>query len=133
MVDTERYTIRFTPRRARSTWSAINVARVAELTRLGRMHPAGQTAFAARREARTGIYSYEQRKTAALGTAQERLFRRNRRAWAFFAAQPPSYQRTAAWWVISAKREETRVSRLATLITDSAAGERIGPLRRTKG
>jgi uncharacterized protein YdeI (YjbR/CyaY-like superfamily) len=129
-VDEARYSIRFTPRQARSTWSAVNVARVAELTRVGRMHAAGQAAFAARHEARTGTYSYEQRKTAALGAAEERRFRRNRRAWAFFESQAPGYRRTAIWWVISAKRAETQAARLATLISDSEAGVRIRPLRR---
>ncbi|CAN5737648.1 YdeI/OmpD-associated family protein [soil metagenome] len=131
-VDAERYVIRFTPRKTTSTWSAVNIARVAELTRQGRMQPAGQVAFARRTEAKSGIYAYEQRKTAALDAAAERKFRACRKAWEFFQAQPPWYRRTATWWVISAKREETRQKRLATLIEDSAAGRTLGQLTRNE-
>jgi uncharacterized protein YdeI (YjbR/CyaY-like superfamily) len=128
-VDEDRYTIRFTPRRARSTWSTVNVARATELLRLGHMHAAGQQAFEARET--SGVYSYEQRSAACLTPEQERLFRRAARAWHFFESQPPGYRRTAIYWVTSAKKQETRAARLATLIRDSAAGVRIGPLRRT--
>jgi uncharacterized protein YdeI (YjbR/CyaY-like superfamily) len=94
------------------------------------MRPAGNAAFAARIEAKSAVYAYEQRGTAKLGEAYERRFRANKRAWAFFAAQAPWYRRTAAWWVISAKKEETRLKRLATLIDDSARSRPIGPLKR---
>jgi uncharacterized protein YdeI (YjbR/CyaY-like superfamily) len=124
------YTIRFTPRRPTSIWSAVNVARVAELTRLGRMRPAGVKAFAARTPERTGIYSFERLAAANLTPAQERTLRANPRAAAFFEAQPPGYRKTAIHWVVSAKRPETRQRRLELLIIDSAAGRRIGPLRR---
>jgi uncharacterized protein YdeI (YjbR/CyaY-like superfamily) len=127
-VDEQRYTIRFTPRRPRSTWSLVNVTRAAELLTLGRMHAAGQRAFEARRT--SGVYSYEQRSAAQLTPEQTRQFRRVAQAWKFFESQPPSYRRTAVFWVTSAKRDETRAARLATLIRDSAAGLRIGPLRR---
>jgi uncharacterized protein YdeI (YjbR/CyaY-like superfamily) len=126
------YKIRFTPRRAGSNWSVVNIKRVGELTALGLMQPAGLEAFAARKEKRSGVYAYEQRKTAALDAEQERRFRRNKRAWEFFQAQPPSYRQVATWWVISAKREETRERRLATLIDDSSAGRRIAQLRRNE-
>jgi uncharacterized protein YdeI (YjbR/CyaY-like superfamily) len=129
-IDDERYTIRFTPRKARSTWSAINIKRVAELTKLGRMQPAGIEAFARRAESRSQIYSYEQRAEAVLDDEFERTFRANRRAWEFFQGQPPWYRRTATHWVMTAKKEETRRKRLATLIADSANGNRIGPLSR---
>jgi uncharacterized protein YdeI (YjbR/CyaY-like superfamily) len=129
-VDAERYTIRFTPRRRGSTWSAVNVARAAELAHLGRMHPAGQSAFEARRT--TGVYSYEQRQAARLTPEHERQFRQVESAWRFFEAQPPSYRRTAIFWVTSAKQDETRARRLAILIRDSAGGLRIGPLRRSE-
>ena len=129
-IDEERYTIRFTPRKPRSTWSAINLKRVDELTKLGRMQPAGAAAFARREAARSQIYSYEQRSEAALDDGFEREFRANERAWAFFQAQPPWYRRTAIYWVMTAKREETRQKRLATLIDDSAHGRRIAPLSR---
>jgi len=124
------YMIRFTPRKPRSTWSTVNIARVAELTRLGRMRPAGLAAFAQRLEAKSAIYAYEQRENAALGAEAEQQFRANPAAWEFFQAQPAWYRRTASWWVISAKRPETRAKRLATLIDDSAGGRTIRELTR---
>jgi uncharacterized protein YdeI (YjbR/CyaY-like superfamily) len=127
-VDAERYTIRFTPRQPRSTWSAVNIARVAELTRLGRMQPAGLEAFAQRAEDRSGVYAYEQRQAAALEAAEEAQFRANPAAWAYFQARPPSYRKAAIWWVVSAKEEETRRKRLAALIADSEAGRPIPSL-----
>ena len=129
-VDGERYTIRFTPRKARSTWSAVNIKRVAELTKLGRMQPAGLEAFARRETARSQIYAYEQRSEAALDEAAEREFRANQKAWTFFEARPPWYRRTAIYWVMTAKKEETRRTRLATLIDDSAHGRTIKHLTR---
>lgn len=106
-VDEASYRIRFTPRRARSNWSAVNVARVAELTEQGLMRPAGLCAFERRSEDRTGIYSHERRHAARLDPEQERRLRADTAAWEFFQAQPPSYRRTAIHWVINAKREET--------------------------
>jgi uncharacterized protein YdeI (YjbR/CyaY-like superfamily) len=129
-LDDESYTNRFTPRRKRSNWSAVNVARVEELTRLGRMRPAGLKAFEERGPERTGIYSYEQRHLAELGDEYEREFRADERAWEFFQAQPPGYRKTATWWVVSAKKEETRRRRLATLIDDSRQGRTIRQLTR---
>ena len=124
------YTIRFTPRKSTSNWSAINVARVADLTKLGRMRPAGLRAFDARKPEKTAIYAFERKKTATLTTAEEKRLRANRKAAAFFDAQPPWYQRTVIHWVISAKREETRERRLSILIRDSAAGRTVPPLTR---
>ena len=118
----ESYAIRFTPRRQSSTWSKINLKRVEELEALGLMQPAGRAAHAARTAAKSGIYAYEQRDQARLTPEQERTFKRNRKAWSYFQAEAPWYRRTATYWVVSAKREETRVKRLATLIADSAAG-----------
>jgi len=132
-IDEVRYSNRITPRKPRSTWSAVNIARAQELIRLGRMHPAGMAAFERRTEERSAIYSYEQRKSARLDPAAERSFRANKKAWTFFQAQAPGYRQAATWWVISAKREETRKKRLATLIADSALGRAIGPLRRRPG
>ena len=129
-IDAIRYRIRFTPRKATSTWSAINVKRVAELTKLGLMHSAGIKAFEARRGDKTGIYAYEQRKTAMLSPAYQKQFRANKKAWAFFQSQPPWYQRTATYRVTSAKQEATRQKRLAELIRDSEAGLAIKELRR---
>jgi uncharacterized protein YdeI (YjbR/CyaY-like superfamily) len=126
----EAYTIRFTPRQAGSIWSAVNVARMQELIAQGLVHPAGLAAFERRRDDRIAVYSYERRKNAQLPEEFERELRANAAAAEFFDAQPPSYRRTAAHWVISAKLQETRARRLAQLIADSAAGLRVGPLRR---
>ncbi|HJR06020.1 MAG TPA: YdeI/OmpD-associated family protein [Pyrinomonadaceae bacterium] len=130
-VDEMSYKIRFTPRRARSIWSAVNIKRVEELAREGRMRPAGEKAFAARTENRSGIYAYEQRQTELVEPYGEKL-RRNRTAWKFFEAQTASYRKAASWWVLSAKREETRLKRLQTLIEDSAAGRTLAQYTRTK-
>ena len=124
-IDERSYKIRFTPRKRGSNWSAINIARVAELTRAGRMQAAGLKAFEARVEAKSAIYSYEQRRTAAFDEADEQQFRAQAKAWKFFQAQPPGYRRLATWWATSAKRAATRQKRLTTLIADSAAGRRI--------
>jgi uncharacterized protein YdeI (YjbR/CyaY-like superfamily) len=127
------YVIRFTPRRSRSVWSAVNIKRVAELTRLGLMRPAGVQAFEKRTGDRSGIYAYEQRKGAKLSGAYKRSFRANEKAWKFFQAQPPWYQRTASWWIVSAKKEETRLKRLAQLVEDSEQKRTIRELRRPAG
>lgn len=129
-LDADRYVIRFTPRRPGSIWSAVNLRRVAELTKEGRMQPVGLAAHAKAKDGRSGLYSYEQRKKAELPPEMETRFRRSSRAWAFFQSQPPSYRHTATWWVISAKRDDTRERRLATLIEDSAAGRRLKHLAR---
>jgi uncharacterized protein YdeI (YjbR/CyaY-like superfamily) len=125
-LDDGRYVIRFTPRKPNSTWSAVNIARAKDLVRLGRMSAAGLRAFEKRTPEKSAIYSYEQRRTAALTAADEKTFRANPRAWTFFRAQPAGYQRLLTYWIISAKRDETRAKRLARLIADSAAGRRIG-------
>jgi uncharacterized protein YdeI (YjbR/CyaY-like superfamily) len=130
-IDEISYRIRFTPRKPSSIWSAINVKRVAELTKLGLMRPAGTKAFEARKGDKTGIYAYEQRKNAKLSPAFEKQFRANKKAWAYFQAQPPWYQRTASYLVISAKQEETRQKRLDQLIKDSGAGRPIKELARS--
>jgi uncharacterized protein YdeI (YjbR/CyaY-like superfamily) len=123
----ESYTIRFTPRKPRSIWSAVNIKRVGELTELGRMRPSGLKAFNERDRERTGLYSNEQ-EALQLDPAYEEQFRATPRAWEFFRSQPPSYRKPALWWVMSAKKEETRLRRLSTLIEDSAAGRRIAAL-----
>lgn len=122
--DEQSYTIRFTPRRKGSIWSTINIGRVEVLTAEGRMQPAGLAAYAARRADRSEVYAYEQR-SAELGEASARIFRKNRKAWAFFESQPPFYRKRACWWVESAKKEETRLARLEKLIALSAEGKRI--------
>ena len=123
-IDEVSYKIRFTPRKQRSTWSAVNIKRVGELTEQGLMQKAGLEAFAARQENRSGIYSYEQR-SPELPVQYAKKLKKNASAWKFFQAQPPSYRKAVNWWVVSAKQEETRLKRLDKLIDDSAAGRRI--------
>jgi uncharacterized protein YdeI (YjbR/CyaY-like superfamily) len=127
-LDEDSYTIRFTPRRKGSIWSKVNTRRAEELIELKRMHPSGLKAFEARDPEKTGIYSFE-RENAQLSAEDEATFRANRKAWRFFELQPPGYRKIAIFYVMSAKREETRARRLRTLINESAAGRRIGLLR----
>jgi uncharacterized protein YdeI (YjbR/CyaY-like superfamily) len=129
-IDDSSYKIRFTPRKPRSVWSAINVKRATELSTLGLMHPAGLAAFQRRDGDRSEIYSYEQRKKAELPAAYKRKFRDHSEAWKFFQAQPPGYQRICSWWVISAKKEETRLKRLAALMECSRQQRKIPALAR---
>ena len=129
-IDDESYTNRFTPRRKGSIWSAINLKRVRELEAEGLLTPAGLKVYNERDVARTTRYSFE-RETVEFGRAALAQFKQNRRAWSFFQSQPPSYRRTATWWVISAKQEATQQRRLAQLMADSEAGLRIAQLRPT--
>jgi uncharacterized protein YdeI (YjbR/CyaY-like superfamily) len=124
-VDDEAYTIRFTPRRKGSIWSAINIRRVKVLTAEGRMLPAGLAAFDARSDKKSGIYSYEQRHQARLEPALEKTFRANKKAWTFFSTVPPAARQTVIYWVATAKQPETRRVRLERLIKASAAGQRL--------
>ena len=123
-IDDTSYMIRFTPRKARSIWSAVNIKRAGELIEQGLMRPAGLKAFTAHEENRSGIYSYEQR-SPELPAQYRKILNKNSRAMKFFDAQPPSYRKAANWWVQSAKKEETRLTRLAKLIEHSGKGERI--------
>lgn len=125
-IDGERYCIRFTPRKAGSIWSRVNIARFRKLQGEGLVAPAGATAFERGHE-RTQHYSYENSARELEGADLAR-FKANTRAWAFFQASAPSYRKVALWWVLSAKRAETRERRLDTLIGDCAAGRRIGAL-----
>jgi uncharacterized protein YdeI (YjbR/CyaY-like superfamily) len=122
------WTIRLTPRRKGSIWSAVNVAKVAELRAAGRMRPAGEAAFAARREDRTAIYSFEQSTEPALSPEEETRFKANPTAWRWFSAKPPSYRKQLVFWVLSAKKPETRERRLTALIDASAARQPVGPM-----
>ncbi len=124
-VDAERYTIRFTPRRATSRWSAINLARVKVLTAEGRMQAAGLAIHAARRAPEHPGYSYESPKKAVFTPTHERKFRRAKAAWAFFSTQAPSYQRLVMHWVESAKQPTTRGNRLESAIAASAERRRL--------
>jgi uncharacterized protein YdeI (YjbR/CyaY-like superfamily) len=126
-IDEVAYSIRFTPRKPGSIWSAININKVEQLQRDGRMTPAGLAAFARRTEARSRVYSHEQPVAAALTAAERARFEASAAGWTFFQGAPPGYQRVMLHWVTSAKRPETRSSRLATLIDASIEGRRLGP------
>jgi uncharacterized protein YdeI (YjbR/CyaY-like superfamily) len=131
-IDETSYTIRFTPRRPTSTWSAVNIKRVQQLKKMSLMHPAGLKAFAARSARRSGIYAYEQHKTARFTREQAKQFRTNKAAWEFFRSQARWYQRVTTWWIVSAKREETRVKRLSVLIGHSQNQRTLPQLMRAK-
>jgi uncharacterized protein YdeI (YjbR/CyaY-like superfamily) len=127
-IDDHRFRQRLSPRRRKSNWSALNVAKVAELRAQGRMTPAGEAAFATRRQDQPGTLSYERRHEAALDAEQEAAFRANATAWEWLEAQSRSYRSLATFWVLSAKRPETRARRLATLIECSSEGRRVPTL-----
>jgi uncharacterized protein YdeI (YjbR/CyaY-like superfamily) len=133
-IDDDSYTIRFTPRRPGSIWSAVNIRRVGELEAAGRMMPAGLAVFRARNPERTNLYSFEARNPE-LGPELIEALKKNRAAWAYFQDEAPWYRRTVNHWVMSAKKEETRRARMQTLIADCAAGRRIKavPAPRRKG
>ena len=129
-IDEERYCIRFTPRKSGSIWSRVNIARLRKLQADGLVAPAGVKAFESGHE-RTEKYSYENAPRELTGPDLAR-FKAKARAWAYFESSAPSYRKAALWWVLSAKRPETRERRLATLIADSAAQRKIGPLERPR-
>lgn len=126
-IDDDCYMQRYTPRTAKSIWSAVNIKRVGELTAEGRMKPSGLATFARRDPKRAGLYSFENRPQE-LPPEFAKKFKANKQAWAFFAAQPAGYQRTVIFLVVSAKLEATRLRRLEHLIACSARGERIQQL-----
>lgn len=130
-LDEVSYTIRFTPRRPGSVWSAVNIRRARALIERGQMQPAGLKAYEARRESRLRIYSYEQRGVE-LDVPYSRLLKRNRAAWRFFQAQPASYRKVVSWWIMSARKEETRLKRLERLIACSAGERRLPQLTSTR-
>jgi len=130
-IDETRYANRFTPRRPKSLWSEVNIKRVRALARQKRMRPAGLKAFAARRENRSGEYSYEQRP-ATLEGPYARILGRNPRARDFFRSQPPYVQKVMTWWVVSAKQEGTRRRRLDRLIDNCARGRLMSSLAPNK-
>ena len=123
-IDEESYKIRFTPRRAGSIWSAVNIRRVAELKNEARMRPEGLAAFSKKRENRSGTYSYEQRP-GELPEPYASVLAADARAAGFLASQPPSYRKLMTWWIVSAKKEETRMSRLEKLVAARHAGKRL--------
>jgi uncharacterized protein YdeI (YjbR/CyaY-like superfamily) len=124
-IDEHSYQIRFTPRKPKSIWSAINVERVRILKREGRMRESGLKAYSYRREEKSKIYSYEQKDTARLERSEELKFRKEKRAWKFFEAQPRGYRQQMLWRIVSAKRPETRERRLAALIKASQEQQRL--------
>jgi uncharacterized protein YdeI (YjbR/CyaY-like superfamily) len=129
--DHEGYVIRFTPRKAGSAWSAINLRKMKELEAAGRMTEAGRRAFHASDHRKSGYAVKDHR--ADFDAAALKRFRAQRKAWVFFEKQPPGYRRLATWWVMSAKKEETRERRLAVLIADSAAGRRLDRMAPGRG
>ncbi len=129
-IDDATYVIRFTPRKATSIWSAVNIRKMGELIRQGRVFPAGLAAFEKRSEEKSKLYSYEQRHTAKLDKAAEKQFRANTTAWDHFQSRPPWYRKVTTHWIVSAKKEETRQKRLAVLIACCEKGEVIPGLKR---
>jgi uncharacterized protein YdeI (YjbR/CyaY-like superfamily) len=123
-VDESSYTHRFTPRKAGSIWSVVNTKRAKALVTLGLMAAPGLRAFERRDRKKTKQYSYE-REHAVFDPAIERAFKANAPAWTFFRAQPPGYQRILTFWVMSAKKDEARLRRLAALVKTSAEGKRM--------
>jgi uncharacterized protein YdeI (YjbR/CyaY-like superfamily) len=120
-IDKDSYQIRFTPRKARSTWSAVNIKKMEELVKQGLMRPAGLAAFGNRKESNSKIYSYEN-EAAKFSPAFEKQFKANKKAWKYFQSLAPGYRKTSVNWVMRAKQESTQIKRLAALIADSAAG-----------
>lgn len=121
------YTQRFTPRRARSIWSLVNVKHVERLKKEGRMHAAGLAAYELRDPKRTGIYAFEN-APRDLSAEYEKELRKVKGAWEYFQTYPPYLKKTVSFWVMSAKKEETRSARLRRLVESCAKGERIGVL-----
>jgi uncharacterized protein YdeI (YjbR/CyaY-like superfamily) len=123
-IDDSSYTIRFTPRKSGSIWSSVNIKRAQALIEKGQMKPAGLQAYQARKENKSGIYSYEQR-SVDLEEPYNRLLKKNKAAWRFFQTQPASYRKAVSWWIISAKKEETRLRRLEKLMAYAVRGQRL--------
>jgi len=123
-IDKESYSIRFTPRRSTSIWSAINIQKVEELTEAGLMTPEGQKAFALRTESKSRIYSHE-KEPVNLDAGYEKQFRKNKVAWGFFIKQPPSYRKVMIHWIMNAKQEKTKLSRLEKAIQISGQQKRM--------
>lgn len=128
-IDDEVYTNRFTPRRKGSSWSSPNIAKVAELRKASRMHPAGIRAFEERDKLKDMPYVRDHPLRQKLPPELEARIRTNPAAWTYWQAQRPSYRREVAFWVLSAKQEPTRQRRMASLIEDSAAGRPVKPMR----
>ena len=128
-IDDLSYSIRFTPRKPGSIWSAVNIAKVAKLEAEGRMTSAGAVAYAMRTEARSVVYSHEQDSIAELRPEELAAFRRNRAGWDFFEATPAGYRKRVLHWVTTAKKEQTRAGRFVKLIEACAQGARLPQFR----
>lgn len=124
-IDDERYQIRFSPRRRGSHWSNINIRRIAALKKAGRMKAAGLAAFAARSKTRSGHASYEQRTAAKLSPQDIKQFKQNAAAWKYYDTLPAGYKKMVNWWIISARKTETRARRLEILIKACALRRRL--------
>ena len=120
-IDSNSYQIRFTPRKPSSIWSAVNIEKVAELTKQGLMHEAGLASFNKRTDSRSKIYAYEKGEVN-LSPEFVKQFKANKKAWEFFQSLAAGYSKLSVNWVMSAKQEATRVKRINILIADSAAG-----------
>ena len=129
-IDEKSYKIRFTPRKSTSIWSAVNIKRIQQLMEVGLVMPEGLAAYERRRENKSEVYSYEQRK-ADLPAEYQKLIKKNKKAWEFWNKLAPSYKKATTWWVVSAKKEETRLRRLNILIESAEQGLKVPPLRRT--
>ncbi len=128
-IDAESYWIRFTPRKPGSNWSALNIRKVEEMTRAGRMRPAGLKAFSQRKEVRSRVYSYESNETTGFDKDLKDEFARNVKAWEYYQLQSPSYRKVTTRWVMAAKQDTTRTKRLQELIGSCEAGEWIRAMR----
>lgn len=130
-IDEESYSIRFTPRRADSIWSNVNLKKMEELDKKKLIQPAGYEIFKKRKEDKSGIYSFEKNEVKFSET-YEKVFRKNKKAWLWFEKQIPSYKKPAKNWVMSAKQEITREKRLVQLILDSENERKIKSLNYPK-
>ena len=132
-LSSDAYTIRFTPRKPASHWSLVNVRTMERLLAQGQVAPAGKAAWERRRADKTGVYSAEQRTAAKLSAAETKALKADARAWADWSNRPPSYRRTVTWWIVSAKKPETRARRLATLLDCCGRGIHVPPFRPRPG
>jgi len=123
-VDEECYSIRFTPRKSTSIWSDINIKKIEERTKSGLMTPEGQKAFSFRTEKKSRVYSHEN-EAISLSPNYERQFKMNKLAWDFFKVQAPSYRKVMIHWIMKAKQEKTRLSRLEKTIKVSEQQKRM--------
>lgn len=123
-VDEESYSNRFTPRRANSNWSAVNIEKIRVLTEKGLMKPAGIAAFEKRKEEKSAVYAYEN-ELKKFSDEFEKQFKENEMAWDFFEKQANWYKKQMTGWVMTAKQERTRERRLEKLIAASENGERL--------